>query len=173
MKAAVEAFGRLDILVANAAIRPEASIDEVNFEDWRRVMALNLDSAFLLAKAALPALSRSDQAAVVTDRRHDRAVRRARAHSRRRGQGGLAGFGKALAHDLGPTASPSTRVSPGLIETRAAGAEPPRTMPRAKNPLGRRGAPEDVAAIVRMLVGPGARYITGQTVHVNGGALMV
>ena len=56
VNAALAAFGKLDIVVANAAIRPEASIDTVTFEDWRRVMAISLDSAFLLTKAALPAL---------------------------------------------------------------------------------------------------------------------
>ena len=172
VKAALDAFGKLDILVANAAIRPEASIDTVTFEDWRRVMALNLDSAFLLAKAALPALRRSDQAAVVLiggmtgqtgapERIHVVAAK-----------AGLTGFGKALAHDLGPDGITVNTVSPGLIDTARQGAEPAHHASR-KNPLGRRGAPEDVAAIVRMLVGPGARYVTGQTVHVNGGALMV
>ena len=172
VKAALDEFGRLDVLVANAAIRPEASIDTVTFEDWRRVMALNLDSAFLLAKAALPALRRSDQAAVVLiggltgqtgapERIHVVAAK-----------AGLTGFGKALAHDLGPDGITVNTVSPGLIDTARQGAEPAHHATRS-NPLGRRGAPEDVAAIVRMLVGPGARYVTGQTVHVNGGALMV
>ena len=86
---------------------------------------------------------------------------------------GLTGFGKALAHDLGPDGITVNTVSPGLIETkRGQGAEPAHHAAQ-NNPLGRRGTPEEIAAAVRMLAGPGARYITGQTLHVNGGALMV
>ncbi len=170
--AALAAFDKLDIVVANAAIRPEASIDTVTFEDWRRVMAISLDSAFLLTKAALPALRKSDQGAVVLiggmsgtsgarDRIHVVAAK-----------AGLTGFGKALAHDLGQDGITVNIVSPGLIETKRVGAEPAHHAGKT-NPLGRRGTPEEIAAAVRMLAGPSARYITGQTLHVNGGALMI
>lgn len=172
VEAALTAFGRLDIVVANAAIRPEASIDTITFDDWRRVMAISLDSVFLLSKAALPALRKSDQGAIVLiggmtgtsgakERIHVVAAK-----------AGMTGFGKALAHDLGPDGITVNIVSPGLISTRRVGGEPAHHAGKS-NPLGRRGTPEEVAAAVRMLAGPDARYITGQTLHVNGGALMV
>jgi 3-oxoacyl-[acyl-carrier protein] reductase len=171
VQAALSAFGKLDIIVANAAIRPEASIDTVAFEEWRQVMAVCLDSAFLLSKAALPALRKSDQGAIVliggmtgtsgaAERIHVVAAK-----------AGLTGFGKALAHDLGPDGITVNTVSPGLVATKREGPEPAHHASRT-NPLGRRGEPEEIAAAVRMLAGPQARYITGQTLHVNGGALM-
>ncbi len=172
VEGAVSAFGRLDMLVANAAIRPEGSIDEISYEDWRSVMALCLDSVFLLAKAALPALRRSDQASIVTIgglTGHSGASNRVHVIT---AKAALAGLTKALAHDLGKDAITVNCVAPGLIETRRTGEEPKHHASRT-NVLGRRGTPEEVAAMVRTLCGPSTRYVTGQTVHVNGGALMV
>jgi 3-oxoacyl-[acyl-carrier protein] reductase len=85
---------------------------------------------------------------------------------------GLVGLSKALAHELGAHGITVNTVSPGLIETRRTGADPAHHASRT-NPLGRRGTPDEVAAAVAMLCRPDARYITGQTLHVNGGALMV
>ena len=172
VEAALAAFGQLDIVVANAAIRPEAAFDELGYVEWRRVMALCLDSVFLLAKAALAELRRSDRAAIVAIggmTGHSGAGRRAHVVA---AKAGLAGLVKAMAHDLGPDGVTVNCVAPGLIETQRVAAAPQHHAARA-TVLGRRGAPEEVAAAVRMLCGPGARYITGQTIHVNGGALMV
>jgi 3-oxoacyl-[acyl-carrier protein] reductase len=170
--AALAAFGRLDILVANAAIRPEASIEDMSYEDWRRVMALCVDSVFLLTKAALRPLKESDRAAIVTIgglTGHTGASNRAHVIT---AKAAVVGLTKALAHDLGPSDITVNCVSPGLIDTLRTGEVPKHHASRT-NVFGRRGTPEQVAASVRMLCGPGARYITGQTVHVNGGALMV
>ena len=172
VEAALAAFGRLDIVVANAAIRPESSIDELTYEDWRAVMAVCLDSAFLLAKAAREPLRRSNQASIVTIgglTGHAGAANRAHVVT---AKAGIAGLTKALAHDLAKDGINVNCVAPGLIETQREGHEPHHHKTRT-NPLGRRGLPEEVASAVRMLCGPGARYITGQTLHVNGGALMV
>ena len=172
VEAALAAFGRLDILVANAAIRPEATIEDLTYADWRSVMALCLDSVFLLTKAALPALKESDQASIVS-------IGGLTGHSGASGRvhvitakAALAGLTKALAHDLGPSAITVNCVAPGLIETKRDGEEPKHHATRT-NVLGRRGTPEEVAAAVRLLAGPSMRYVTGQTLHVNGGALMV
>jgi 3-oxoacyl-[acyl-carrier protein] reductase len=171
VEAGLAAFGRLDIVVANAAIRPEGKVDGITYEEWRRVMAIGLDSTFFLARAALPALRRSDRAAIVAIgglTGHTGAANRPHVIA---AKAGVAGLTKALAHDLAADGITVNCVAPGLIETRRAGAAPHHHGARA-NPLGRRGAPEEVAAAVRMLCGPGARYITGQTLHVNGGAYM-
>jgi len=135
-------------------------------------MALCLDSVFLLAKAALPSLRHSDQASIVTIgglTGHTGAPGRVHVVT---AKAALAGLTKALAHDLGKDAITVNCVSPGLIETRRTGEEPKHHATRT-NVLGRRGAPEEVAAMVRTLCGPTTRYVTGQTVHVNGGAFMV
>jgi 3-oxoacyl-[acyl-carrier protein] reductase len=171
VKAALDRFGGLDILVANAAIRPETAIEDLSFEDWRRVMSICLDSTFLLVKAALPALKSSGAASVVMIggmTGHSGAAHRAHVVA---AKAGLAGLSKALAHDLGAYGITVNTVAPGLIETRRVSSDPAHHASRT-NPLGRRGTPEEVAAAVAMLCGPDARYITGQTLHVNGGALM-
>ncbi len=171
VQAALAAFGRLDIVVANAAIRPEAKIDDLAYEDWRRVMAVCLDSVFLLARAAIPALRKSGQGAIVTIgglTGHTGASHRAHVIAAKAGAAGLV---KALAHDLAGDGITVNSVAPGLIDTQREGAAPLHHATRT-NPLGRRGTPDEVAAAVRMLCGPGARYITGQTLHVNGGAYM-
>ena len=173
MEAALTAFGSLDIVVANAAIRPEKPIDDLTYEDWRAVMAVCLDSAFLLAKAALDPLRRSDQASIVLIgglTGHTGAANRAHVITAKAGhcrprQGAGARPCEGRHHGQLRRARPD----------RDAGVRAPTriTMRRRTNPLGRRGLPAEVAAAVRMLCGPDARYITGQTIHVNGGALMV
>jgi 3-oxoacyl-[acyl-carrier protein] reductase len=87
---------------------------------------------------------------------------------------GLAGFTKALALDLAPHNITVNCVVPGTVDTvRGLPGAPPRAPGRhAVPPIGRRGEPSEIAAMVRMLCGPDARYITGQSIHVNGGGLM-
>ncbi|HET8727954.1 MAG TPA: SDR family oxidoreductase [Alphaproteobacteria bacterium] len=173
VEAALERFGRIDIVVNNAAIRPEAPFGDIAYDDWRKVMALCLDSAFLLSQAALPALKASDQAAVVNLgglTGHTGAKNRAHVIA---AKAGITGLTKAMAHDLADHGITVNCVSPGLIETERAGGSRPHHHAARTNVLGRRGTSEDVAAAVVMLCGSEARYITGQTIHVNGGALMV
>lgn len=169
------AFGRLDILVNNAAIRPEAPFAEITYESWRQVFAIGLDSIFLLSQAALPALSRSDQAAIVNiggltghtgarDRAHVVTVKAA-----------LSGLTKAMAHDLGGDGITVNGVAPGLIDTKRQSTSAvlnPSHHARRTNLVGRRGLAEEVAAMVRHLAGPDGRYVTGQMIHVNGGAYL-
>jgi 3-oxoacyl-[acyl-carrier protein] reductase len=172
VQAACEAFGGLDIAVANAAVRPEARFDDLDLAQWRSVMALCVDSVFLLASAAAPRLRQSSAGTIVTLgglTGHAGAGNRAHVIT---AKAAVAGLTKALAHDLGADGITVNCVSPGLIATARAGSSPHHHASRT-NVLGHRGTPEDVAAAVRMLCGPSARYITGQTLHVNGGALMV
>jgi 3-oxoacyl-[acyl-carrier protein] reductase len=168
---ALSAFGRLDILVNNAAVRNEIPFEDLSFEAWRDILSVALDGPFLCIKAAFPVLMRSDQAAIVniggltayTGAKNRTHVVTAKA--------GLDGLTKALAHDLAPHGITVNLVSPGLIATERKGAEP-HHHGTSVNLVGRRGAPEEVAAMVRFLCGPAARYLTGQTVHVNGGAYL-
>ena len=167
----LSAFGGLDILVNNAAVRNEKPFESLSFEDWRSVLSIALDGPFLCIKAALSALSQSDQASIVniggltayTGASHRAHVVAAKA--------GLDGLTKALAHDLAPLGITVNLVSPGLIETARTGAQPHHHGTRA-NLVGRRGTTEEVAAMVRFVCGPTARYVTGQTLHVNGGAYL-
>lgn len=171
---AIGQFGRLDILVNNAAIRAEVPLAHMQLDEWRRVIATVLDGAFLCTRACLPHLAQAPGGAVVniggltactgaSGRAHVVAAK-----------AGLAGMTRALALELAPHGITVNCVVPGTIDTvRGLPGAPER--PQARRglpPLGRRGEPDEVAAAVRFLCGPGARYITGQSLHVNGGGYM-
>jgi 3-oxoacyl-[acyl-carrier protein] reductase len=173
MSAASERFGRIDILINNAAVRHESSIEQMTIADWRAVMAVILEGAFHCIKAALPALKQSGAGAIVnigglsahTGSKHRPHVVAAKA--------GLIGLTRALAHDLAAHNITVNCVSPGLIERPRDPALPEPQHHQVNRTLtSKYGAPEDVAAVVRFIAGPGARYLTGQTIHPNGGAYL-
>jgi 3-oxoacyl-[acyl-carrier protein] reductase len=171
IEAAVARFGRLDILVNNAAVRPERPFEHMGLAEFRSVVGVILQGAFLCARLALPHLRRSDGAAIVNIggmTGHSGAANRVHVVA---GKAGLVGLTKALAHELSPAGITVNCVVPGLIATtRTAGV--PGVHLRSTPLVARRGEPEDVAAMVRHLVGPAGRYMTGQTIHVNGGAFL-
>jgi len=171
--AAAERFGRIDIVVNNAAGRPEKALEAMSLADWRGVLATILDGAFLTVKAALPRLKQSGGGAIVNiggvsghvGTRHRAHVVTAKA--------GLIGLTRALAHDLAEHKITANCVVPGLIETaRDPGAQLPHHHSVSKTLVGRLGTPQEIAAAVCFLAGPQARYITGQTLHVNGGVYL-
>jgi 3-oxoacyl-[acyl-carrier protein] reductase len=168
--AAAEAFGRIDVVVNNAAGRPEQPFEAMSLADWRGVLSTILDGAFLVAKAALPHLKRSDAGAIINIGGVSGHIgTKSRAHVVT-GKAGLVGLTKALAHDLAPDRITANCVVPGLIETaRDPNAQLPHHHSVSRTLTGRLGTPEEIAAVVRFLAGPNGRYITGQTVHVNGG----
>lgn len=172
--ATVAQFGRLDLLVNNAAVRAETPFAEMRFDDWRRVLATILDGAFLCTQACLPHLARAGGGAIVNIggmTAHTGAQDRAHVVA---AKAGLVGLTRALARDIASHGITVNCVVPGTIETvRGLPGAPERPAHRqALPPLGRRGEPDEVAAAVRFLCGPGARYITGQSLHVNGGGYM-
>ncbi len=171
--AAVNKFGRIDILVNNAALRKEKAIEEMTLADWREIMAVTLDGAFLCVKACLPHLKKSGAGAIINIgglSGHAGAKRRAHVIT---AKAGIIGLTRALAHDLGTDHVTVNCISPGLIDTvRKAGAPEPAHHQTHTTVVGRHGMPEEIAAAVRFLCGPGARYITGQTIHVNGGTFL-
>jgi 3-oxoacyl-[acyl-carrier protein] reductase len=168
-KAAAEKFGRIDILVNNAAVRQESAFEKIAPEDWHMILSIVLDGAFYCTRACLPHLEKSGAGTVVniggltghTGAKHRAHVITAKA--------GLVGLTRALAHDLGDKGVTANLVSPGLIDTPRKGPHPSHHA-TAKTLVGRLGTAQDIAATVRFLCGPGARYITGQTIHANGGA---
>jgi 3-oxoacyl-[acyl-carrier protein] reductase len=169
---AVARFGRLDILVNNAAIRPARAVEDMTLAEFRAVTAVILDGAFLCARAALPHLRRSDAASIVNIgglTGHIGATRRLHVVT---GKAGLVGLTKALAHELAPVGITVNCVVPGAIDTVRAEGSAASGHPGHPPLIGRRGRSEEVAELVRYLCGPAARYITGQAIHVNGGAYM-
>jgi 3-oxoacyl-[acyl-carrier protein] reductase len=171
--ATAQQFGRIDILVNNAAGRSEQTLEAMSLADWRGVTATILDGAFLVVKAALPHLKTSGAGAIVNiGGVSGHAGSKHRAHVVT-AKAGLVGLTKALAHDLAEHGVTANCVVPGLIETaRDPKAQLPHHHSLSKTLVGRLGAPEEIAAAVRFLAGPQARYITGQTLHVNGGVYL-
>jgi 3-oxoacyl-[acyl-carrier protein] reductase len=166
-------FGRIDILINNAALRREKPLETMTYEEWREIMAVTLDGAFHCVKACLPYLKQSGAGAIVNIgglSAHTGAKDRAHVIT---AKAGIVGLTRALATDLAADNITVNCVSPGLIGTpRPAGQPEPQHHSTHNTLTGKRGAPGEIAEAVRFLCGPGARYITGQTIHVNGGAYL-
>ena len=171
--AAMKQFGRIDILVNNAALRREKSFAEMSYADWREIMDVTLDGTFHCVKACLPALRKSGAGTIVNIgglSAHTGARDRAHVVT---AKAGIIGFTRALAHDLADDGITVNCVVPGLIGTPRPKDRPePAHHLRHQTITGARGRPEDVAATVRFLCSPGARYINGQAIHSNGGAYL-
>ena len=169
--AGVREFGRLDILVNNASVRREVDFASLEYAEWREIVSTTLDGAYLCSRAALPHLIASGAGSIVNIgglSSHTGASRRAHVIA---AKAGLVGLTRALAHDLAPHQITVNCVAPGLVDTTRSGPEPAHHKSLAA-PMGRKGQPEEIANVVRFLCGPGARYITGQTIHANGGLYM-
>ena len=171
--AAVAGFGGIDVLVNNAALRREKPFAEMDYSDWRAILDVTLDGAFHCAKACLPALRKSRAGTIVNIgglSAHTGARNRAHVVA---AKAGIIGFTRALAHDLAADGITVNCVVPGLIGTPRPEGEPEPAHHRTHGTItGERGKPEDIAAAVRFLCSPGARYITGQAIHSNGGAYL-
>ncbi len=170
-----ERFGRLDIVVNNAAIRREAAFADLSFAEWRAAQAVCVDGAFHCTQAALPLLRNSGAGAVINIggmTAYTGASHRAHVVTAKAALGGLT---RALAHELAPFGITVNCVSPGLVDTArksASASAAPAHRAQAQTLLGRRGNPAEIASAVVWFAGPGARYATGQTLHVNGGAYL-
>ena len=170
---AVSRFGRIDILVNNAAVRAEQAIETMTLAEWRAVTAVILDGAFNCVKACLPHLKRGGAGAIVNIggiSAHTGAARRPHVVT---AKAGLVGFTRALAHELAADNIRVNTVTPGLMATpRPAGQPEPQHHALVRSLVGRRGEPADIAAAVRFLCGPGAGFVTGQNIQVNGGTFL-
>jgi 3-oxoacyl-[acyl-carrier protein] reductase len=169
----IKQLGRIDILVNNAALRREKPFAEMSYAEWREIMNVTLDGTFHCVKACLPGLRQSGAGTIVNIgglSAHTGAKDRAHVVT---AKAGIVGFTRALAHDLADDGITVNCVVPGLI-----GTPRPKDKPEPAHHLthrtitGERGRPEDVAAAVRFLCGPGARYVNGQAIHANGGAYL-
>lgn len=168
-------FGRLDVLVNNAAIRHEAAFADMPYAEWRRTFEVCVDGAFHCTQAALPLLRKSEAGAVVNIgglTAHTGATRRAHVVA---AKAALVGFTRALAHELAEFGITVNCIAPGMMDTvrnSASASAHPAHHSASQTLLGRRGRPDEVASAVVWFAGPGARFTTGQTMHINGGAYL-
>jgi len=170
--AAIEAFGRIDILVSNASIRGQVPITEMSLQQWRDVLAVPLDGAFLCARACIPHMEKAGGGRIITLGGISAYIATANRAHVLAAKAGLVGLTRGLAVELAPIGITCNVVSPGHIDTErpaSAGIRPPMKTPP---PVDRFGKPEEIAGMIRYLCQPEAAYITGQTLHVNGGMYM-
>jgi len=169
---AAKAFGRIDILINNAAIRRQSPFTEMTFADWRAIHAVVLDGAFLMCRAVLPVMIAGGGGTIVNIggvTAHIGAINRAHVAA---AKAGLVGLTKALAVEFADRNITVNCLAPGKIggeRSKSAGESP--EMP-SEIVLGRQGKIEEAAGMIVALCLPPARFMTGQTVHVSGGLYM-
>jgi 3-oxoacyl-[acyl-carrier protein] reductase len=168
--AAVAAFGRIDILVNNAAVRAERGTIEMSLKEWRDIIAVILDGAFLCSRAVLPHMIANRYGRIINIGGvsiHLGAPGRLHVTA---GKTGLVGMTRALASEFAADGITVNCVVPGRI-----GGERSASAGRglqAHTPVGRDGTPDDVAEMIKTLCLPAMSYVTGQTIHVSGGLFM-
>lgn len=175
VSAACVRLGALDIVVSNAAARSSIAFPAMPRADFERIVAVAFGGTYNLVQACVPALIRGAEAG---RRGSGRIIGLGGMHATKGAPGrshvmaakaGMAALLRGLALDLAPWGITANIVAPGTIDTlrpASAGAAPPA---HDAIPLGRKGRPEDIAAAVRFFCSPAAEWITGQTLHVNGG----
>jgi len=170
---AAKALGGVDILVSNAGLRRQTSFLDMKFEEWRQILSVALDGAFLLGKAFVPQMVAKGQGgafvALSGISTHVGTPNRCHVSA---SKAGLEGLMRALAVELAPHRITCNALSPGAIDTARAASAGPRPVENRPIPLKRFGTVEEIAAMVRLLVGPEGTFITGQTIHVNGGEFL-
>jgi 3-oxoacyl-[acyl-carrier protein] reductase len=169
---AIGAFGGVDVLVNNAALRPAKPFLECEPADWRRVMAVDLEAAIWLSKACLPGMVAKGWGRIVNftgmNAIHGYAGRAPVSVAKH----GLWGLTKALGKEFAPKGITVNAISPGPIaaDDDQPGVATHRHSYVGKVPVGRMGTPAEIAAVVAMLVSDGGAYVNGQMLQVNGGA---
>jgi 3-oxoacyl-[acyl-carrier protein] reductase len=168
---AAAAFGGIDILVSNAGLRRQTPFLEMNLDEWREILSVALDGAFIVARAAVPHMIRRGGGAIVALSGISTHIGTANRCHVSASKAGLEGLMRALAIELAPHGITANCVAPGSVDTvrGASAGGRPGNLDDASIPLRRKATVDDIAAMVRHLVGPEGAYVTGQTIHVNGG----
>ena len=175
IKSAEEASGPVDILINNAGMTKDGLAMRMNDDDWESVLAVDLSAAFRLSRAALRAMLKARWGRIIN-------ITSVVGHTGNPGQAnyaaakaGLGGMTRSLAAETAARGVTVNCVAPGFIQTAMTDAlnEKQKAVILERIPAGKMGTPEDVAAAVLYLSSDAGGYITGQSIHVNGGMAMV
>ena len=169
VRTTVDTLGRLDILVNNAVSHRGKLFLDLSFEDWRHALGVTLDGAFHCIHACLPEMIRSGGGSVINiggTFGHQPSPKRSSAAA---AKAGLAGLTRVLALEMAPHHINVNCVAPGPVNTVR---DAPASIDPKRIPWGRFAELSEIAAMVRLLCGPQGCYVTGQTIHVNGGFYM-
>ena len=167
--------GAPTILVNNAGVTRDGLLLRMSAEDWQTVIETDLSSVFRTSKAVLRGMMKARRGRIVNIASVIAAMGNAGQSNYAAAKAGMIGFTKSLAREVGSRGITANVVAPGFVVTDMTDAlgEAQRAALLQNVPLGRLGAPEDIAHAVAFLVSPGAAYITGETLHVNGGMSMI
>jgi 3-oxoacyl-[acyl-carrier protein] reductase len=173
-KAVLERYGRLDILVNNAGITRDTLLLRMKEDDFDAVLDTNLRGVFLCTKAALRPMTKARGGRIINITSVVGLMGNAGQSNYAAAKAGIIGFTKSTAREMASRGITVNAVAPGYIETELTGllSEQIRAAILENIPLGRLGAPQDVASLVCFLASEAAGYITGQTITVDGGMVM-
>jgi len=175
IKTAEERMARVDILVNNAGFTRDQLFVRMKDEDWESVLDVNLGAAFRLSRAALRGMMRARWGRIISITSIVGTTGNPGQANYVASKAALTGMSKSLAAEVATRNVTVNCVAPGFIVTAMTNALQPEQRDKlmAAIPSGRVGTPEDVAACVAFLAAPEAGYVTGQTIHVNGGMAMI
>ncbi len=169
-----EAYGQPTILVNNAGITRDNLLMRMKDEEWEAIINTNLTSIYRLSKAVLRGMMKARRGRIISIASVVGVSGNAGQTNYAAAKAGVIGFSKSLAREVGSRGITVNVVAPGFIDT-----DMTRALPEAQReallsqiPLGRLGNPAEIAQAVAFLASPGAAYITGETIHVNGGMYM-
>ena len=168
----VRQFGKLDILVNNAAIVPFTAWDDIDFDEWRRIMAVNLDGVFLTCRAASDEMRKHGYGRIVNIASNTVVAGTPNMAHYVAAKGGVFGFTRALATELGKYGITVNSVAPGLTETEGVMASPHAAafgFVQSLQAISRHGVAADIAPAVAFLASEEARWVTGSMLVVDGG----
>lgn len=174
IEAIVKQHGRIDVLVNNAGITRDNLLMRMKDEEWDAIIQTNLSSVFRMSRAVLRPMMKARYGRIVSIASVVGAMGNAGQTNYAAAKAGMFGFSKSLAREVGSRGITVNCVAPGFIDTDMTRALPEaqRTALAQQIPLGRLGGVEDIAQAVAYLVSDGAGYVTGVTLHVNGGMYM-
>jgi 3-oxoacyl-[acyl-carrier protein] reductase len=174
VKAAEAALGGIDILVNNAGVTRDGLLVRMKDEDWQQVLDINLTAGFRLARACLRGMMKQRFGRIIAVTSVVGAVGNPGQANYAASKAGMVGFSKALAQEVGARGITVNCIAPGFIDTAMTErlTEEQRARALDRVPLGRLGAVADIGAAAVFLASDEAGYMTGQTLHINGGMAM-